>query len=369
MTRRRVFAFCVVVGLIAACGIGELDLTGKHCDATHPCVSGFVCDTASSLCVSTVGDPGDGGTTGEGGGDGGGIVDGAIDAAPLWPAQDAGTQADLRAVWGSSSTDVYVVGAQGTILHSTGSGGWTRADVSPTADFYGVWGAGGTTYAVGSIAGQGAIFKSTGGAFVQMTVGAAGELRGISGTPSGSYVVTVGPNGAALRSSVGSTTWEPLICDADAGTGVSPDRDMRAVWVTGPGTGWIATAKSGCMMSVGQCNGMSCSGGTSWFGTWGMSDGKGYVVGAAGSVASVAVGVTNGAKSTGVAADLYGVWVSSLSEIYAVGAGGTLVRSTDASKTWTPVPLGVTRSLFGVWGSGTSDIYIVGERGTILHSP
>jgi hypothetical protein len=38
-----------------------------------------------------------------------------------WAAQTSGTTADLKGVWGSSTTDVFAVGGSGTILHYDGS--------------------------------------------------------------------------------------------------------------------------------------------------------------------------------------------------------------------------------------------------------
>lgn len=49
-------------------------------------------------------------------GDGGNGRDGDT----LWSAMSSGTTADLHAVWGSSSSDVFAVGTDGTILHYEG---------------------------------------------------------------------------------------------------------------------------------------------------------------------------------------------------------------------------------------------------------
>jgi hypothetical protein len=48
---------------------------------------------------------------------------------------------DLLGVWGSSKTDVYAVGASGTLLHSAGDGTWS-AEVVPddTVDLWAVAG-------------------------------------------------------------------------------------------------------------------------------------------------------------------------------------------------------------------------------------
>lgn len=59
-----------------------------------------------------------------------------------WTVEPSGATADLFAVWGSSANDLYVVGAGGTILHSTGMGDWSQEDSGTSADLLAVWGSG-----------------------------------------------------------------------------------------------------------------------------------------------------------------------------------------------------------------------------------
>jgi hypothetical protein len=64
-----------------------------------------------------------------------------IDAAPFtatWTEQPTGTTQTLYDVWGSSATDIYVIG-DGTILHSAGDGTWTM-QAAPQIGIYAVWG-------------------------------------------------------------------------------------------------------------------------------------------------------------------------------------------------------------------------------------
>jgi hypothetical protein len=51
----------------------------------------------------------------------------------------SGTTNQLVGVWGSSSSDVFVVGNEGTILHYNGSA-WGPMTSGITTDLYGVWG-------------------------------------------------------------------------------------------------------------------------------------------------------------------------------------------------------------------------------------
>ena len=46
---------------------------------------------------------------------------------------------DLHSVWGSSATDVFVVGDAGTVLHYDGSA-WSKMNCGTSANLKGVWG-------------------------------------------------------------------------------------------------------------------------------------------------------------------------------------------------------------------------------------
>ena len=52
----------------------------------------------------------------------------------------------------------------------------------------------------------------------------------------------------------------------------------------------------------------------------------------------------------------------------AVGAGGTIVRTTDAGATWSRPPSGTAFNLNGVWFSTTTEGWAVGNSGTVLHT-
>ena len=65
---------------------------------------------------------------------------------------------------------------------------------------------------------------------------------------------------------------------------------------------------------------------------------------------------------------LYGVWASSATDAWAVGANGVVRRYTGDPVAWevvTDVP--TTEDLHAVWGSSSSDVWVVGGAGTVLH--
>lgn len=70
-----------------------------------------------------------------------------------WVSENLTGTNNLFGVWGSSATDVYVVGSGGTIFHKTSAAASWPAETSHTsADLYSVGGIGGVVYAVGTAA-------------------------------------------------------------------------------------------------------------------------------------------------------------------------------------------------------------------------
>jgi len=124
----------------------------------------------------------------------------------------------LLAVWAISAGDIYIAGAGNTIMHSGGSGSWVTQTAVGTTELRGIWGIAGHIWAVGS---GGTILKSTGSAtWTPETSGTPAELRAIFGT-SATDVWVVG-DGVVLHSD-GGGTWTA------AADGVPTDVNLRAI--------------------------------------------------------------------------------------------------------------------------------------------
>ena len=57
-----------------------------------------------------------------------------------WQSMNSGTTNDLWSIWGSSGSDVFVAGAKGTILHYDGVSWMTMVSPTTTHFLLGVWG-------------------------------------------------------------------------------------------------------------------------------------------------------------------------------------------------------------------------------------
>ena len=117
-----------------------------------------------------------------------------------WSLETSNTQNNLYGVWGSSSTDVFAVGANATIVHFDGTE-WSPMNTGTTGvftDLYGVWGSSSTNvYAVGAL---GVIVHYDGNTWSSLSSGddTRYDLHGVWGS-SATNIFVVGNNGTILN--------------------------------------------------------------------------------------------------------------------------------------------------------------------------
>ncbi|MCR4316195.1 MAG: YCF48-related protein [Planctomycetes bacterium] len=102
---------------------------------------------------------------------------------------------------------------------------------------------------------------------------------------------------------------------------------------------------------------------------FGQSAGELHAAGASGAIiSSIDHGVCWGQQASNITGTIESLFASSPDKFYAVGASGAISTSADG-KVWTPRNSGTTQSLNGVSGDGSSDIaWAVGAGSTILKS-
>src|SRR6267142_995111 len=64
---------------------------------------------------------------------------------------------------------------------------------------------------------------------------------------------------------------------------------------------------------------------------------------------------------------LRAIWGSEAA-VFAIGEGGTILRSSDHGGTWAAIASGTTRHLSAIWGSSEGDLWAAGDEHTILRS-
>jgi len=240
-----------------------------------------------------------------------------VEYTPLaWSAMTSDTTVQLNSVWGSSSSNVFAVGASGTILYYNGNA-WSKMTSGITSLFppslNGVWGTGANdVFAVGD---SGTIRYYNGNAWSKMTSGTIFQLNGVWGLSS-SNVFAVGALGTIRKYN---------------------------------GTSWSGSS-SGTLWQLNS--------------VWGSSSSNVFAVGALGTIRKYD-GTSWSGSSSGTLWQLNSVWGSSASNVFAVGNSGTIRKYNGTS--WSGMTSGTTKNLYGVWGTGANDVFAVGDSGTVLH--
>jgi hypothetical protein len=94
-----------------------------------------------------------------------------------------------------------------------------------------------------------------------------------------------------------------------------------------------------------------------------------WAVGAGGTILKTADGgATWTAQTSGVSGDLSAVACADATHAIAVGAGGTILVTTDGGATWTAQTSGATRDLLGTGYGDATHIWASGAAGTVLRS-
>ncbi len=262
-----------------------------------------------------------------------GAVVSSTNGGATWQKATSGTTEYLTAVACSGATHAWVVGRAGTVIRTIDGSTWTGATSGLTNDFNGVAQfSAGAPLAVGYDAnayeGVIAAWNPIQQQWVSQTPNTTYSLIGLA--TSGTFdACAVGAHGTILTTSDGGTTWT----SRSAGT-------LANLYAVAYGT----TRD----IAVGQ-SGQTCLSydGTTWY--------------PEGSYPNTS--------------DLYGVTTYTISGgeyIVAVGAGGAIMRSTDAGFSWasaTSTP--VYHDLYGVTNvsdGSTVTLWAVGAYGTILTS-
>ena len=259
----------------------------------------------------------------------------------------------LAAVWGSGKNDVWVVGAQGRVIHWNGAD-WTPAPTPTTQTLYAVWGSGPNDVWIASS--PGVIFHGTGFS--------GGTAIWSPLPPIADYALVSGSRGKLLRTIWGTSASDVWISGENftQKSGQPQESSWRSVIVDG-GAAW--KPMSNCP-TTGTCPSISAM--------WGSGPEDIWAVGPSGAalhtkgIAAGDGGVPNWtAFDSQASGELRSVWGSGPGDVWAVGAGGTIRRYTTGAERWTIVASPTKEHLNAIWGTGPNDIWAVGDHGMLLH--
>jgi hypothetical protein len=285
----------------------------------------------------------------------------------VWLAQSSGTTVSLSGIWGSAANDIYVVGENGTILHSDGSGTWTAQVSGTTEPLKAVWGSGPNDLHVvgGAAILNGVHLTSKGDGTWQAAPNPAGahELVGVWGTSSSNYYL-IG-DGTVSHTTDAGLSWTTLDFNQPTST---THTFLTGIW--GDGTGLVLLVSYDTYSNGADHSGtrrLSRDDGASW-----TSEETGCPVCSYLCVWGGEFGMTapSFAAFTESGAMEYINWVmaiwGSTDDVYQATKYGNLIHS-KAGSAWVEESHGTPQPLFGLWGSSATDVYAVGAGGLILH--
>jgi hypothetical protein len=229
-----------------------------------------------------------------------------------WHSMYTKYEQNLWDIWGTSSSDVFVVG-EGVIIHYNGTN-WTTMVNNSNYNFRAIWGL--STSNVFAVGAQGLILHYDGTSWQSMNSGVAEYLFDVWGT-SASDVFTIGESGKILH--YDGSAWNV--------TETNIAYSLQAIWGNSSSNYFI--------VGINYVNDRSLIlhyNGTSWqtvdSGTW---------------------------------KNLYAVWGTASNNIFAVGSIGTVLHYDGNS--WTPITIdsGLNNMLTGIWGTSSSDFFVVSQ--------
>ena len=271
-----------------------------------------------------------------------------------WTIQLSGTNQTLNAIWGSSSSDIFVVGNEGTILHYDGSN-WNPQNSGTENPLYSVWGSGPSdVFAGGS---RGTILHYDGTKWTQQDSDeleqAVDDLWGSSS--NNVFAASHGTNDHRI-SHFDGTGWEQqsiFYCGVTTVSG-SSDNNVYNGGVDGlimkyDGTDWtrqpvntLADINSLFVVSTSNAVAVAESGVIIHF------DGSDWI-----------------RQESGINTELFDVSGSFNSEFYAVGFAGRILYY-DGVNWSTEFVTDNMEKLNGVYVTSPNDVFIVGDNGFVI---
>ena len=260
-----------------------------------------------------------------------------------WTLQINLTSADLYGIWGTSSSNVLVVGGYPP-------GGDSPPGVRLTWD--------------------GAQW-STDTSFIQ--------YKAVTGSgPNAIAVGAYGGDAAGCSMTVDGSHWSNDIDTIFGGT-------LRGVWSPAGSTAVFAVGENGLLRyssSYGMAgtwkNDVASPTTSNLYAVWGSSPSDIYAVGGYGTIVHTTSGTLGGNAtwSAGEAsvADLHAIWGTSANDIYVVGGDptetlGTILHSTDGGASWPPmIQPALDHPMYAIGGTSSTNLYAVGKGGAIYHS-
>ncbi len=272
---------------------------------------------------------------------------------PGWaPVRSTGSERPILGLWARDDR-VVTVGELGSIVSFEGA----RRTVIAAGSLDNYLGLSGTSNGEIWVAGDRLLRRT-----------AAGWLRVEQDSPRAVYAVQALDSGQALVAGTGGMS-RRLAGDGWESLDVAPDAWLHGLTSDGE-SGWLvgSRGRSWGLLNRRLWTELDTPTERDLLAVWSAPLGNVWAVGAGGTIlrhdGAIWAAIPSGPNG-GVSADLRGVWGSSDDDIWAVGTAGTALH-WDGTR-WLPTTEPDSFSLNDVWGRSARDVWAVGSGGTILH--
>lgn len=204
-----------------------------------------------------------------------------------------------------------------------------------------------------------------------LTAGAAGvvpRMLLLDGTQAGNAIIAVGERGTVVRSTDRASTWQSISTPTQATlTGVSFAPDGRHGWAVGHDALILGSSDGGTTWTR-QYQGENVQ--DSFLDIVAIDASHAIAVGAYGLFVSTVDGGKTWERHPSVAGDFHlnRITRGPTGSLYLAGESGTLLRSSDAGRTWTAIRTPYEGSFYGVAPLGGSTLFAYGLRGHLYRS-
>ncbi|MBU0463795.1 MAG: hypothetical protein KKE12_09340, partial [Proteobacteria bacterium] len=295
---------------------------------------------------------------------------------------DAGENKNLYGIWGNASDNIFVSGADGTILHYDGKDHngvkWVKMTSNSSKTLRSLWGTPSISSTsnpdqIVAVGNNGEILEYENGAWKRVvssdnrTCFPSGsnysgfDLYGVYGT-SWDHITTYGDYGTSpYKWSSGGGNTGLKYC------GSPPPSSNKNKWLSyyfAKGVMWRPYDYRSWMYRMFRSNWETISGNTTHIFSVGYDKSKNQ-----GFIFKEQPQQGSYYKRIPSIKSINGIWGSSINNIYVVGDGGKITRSTNGtkSKSWKSIASPTKKDLNGIYGASDDYIYAAGDDGTILY--
>jgi hypothetical protein len=269
-----------------------------------------------------------------------------------WPISSPVPTYNLKSVWGTGSDDVWVVGELGAVARFDGHG-WSAVACPSSATLMSIWGRDrDDLWAVGT---RGTILHWNGSTWSTVAPLTQEDLLVVRGS-SPTDVWAVGRNSQVLH-------WDGAAWSVERTVSSTVKRDIAALWSRNTDDAWLMGSEGLMVRKVSggwdflgnEAPGLAA---TDFLGMWGLSLTDVWAVGTNGSIAHFG-GNSWTLQTAPTHATLRSVWAGSPSDVWAVGDQAAVLRFDG--RRWRNVGQATSNPLFAIWGSSPDDVWAAGQ--------